>query len=137
MKLNVNIGVVISGIIAYVFGGWNLALQTLLLLMVLDYLTGLFVAACGGSTKSKKGKLSPKVAAIGITKKFLILCICGMAYRLDVFMKSEGLLYNVVCLFYIGNEGISILDNMNKSKIKIPKKLRAVLEAILEEDNEG
>lgn len=133
MRLEYNAGVVISGIIAYVFGGWNLALQTLLGLMILDYITGLYVAATAKSKKTKKGKLSPRVALLGVCKKVIILLICGMSYRLDVLMNAEGLLYNVVCLFYIGNEGLSVLDNANKAEVKLPKKLKIFLNSIMED----
>lgn len=135
MKTQINFASVIIGIIGYAFGGWTLALQTLVFVMVVDYVTGLWVAFKKRSNKTKSGGLSSSVGAMGLLKKVAILTLCAVAYRIDILVHSEGLVYNAVVCFYISNEAISILENLGKLKVKIPKKLRVVLDALQEEAN--
>lgn len=42
----------------------------------------------------------------------------------------------IVTMFYISNEGISILENANKIGIPIPNKLKQVLLSVRNEENE-
>lgn len=135
MKTEINFASVIIGIIGYAFGGWTVALQTLVFVMAFDYATGLAVAFKKRSNKTKSGGLSSGAGALGLLKKVAILGLCAAAYRIDIFMHGEGLLYNMVVCFYISNEAISILENLGKLKVKIPKKLRVVLDALQEEAN--
>lgn len=135
MRIEINFASVIIGIIGYVFGGWTLALQTLVFVMVVDYVTGLSVAFKKRSNKTKSGGLSSSVGAMGLLKKVAILALCAVAYRIDILVHIEGLVYNAVVCFYISNEAISILENLGKLKVKIPKKLRVVLDALQEEAN--
>lgn len=135
MRTEINFASVIIGIIGYAFGGWTLALQTLVFVMAVDYATGLTVAFKKRSNKTKSGGLSSGAGAIGLLKKVATLALCAVAYRIDILVHSEGLLYNAVICFYISNEAISILENLGKLKVKIPKKLRVVLDALQEEAN--
>lgn len=135
MRTEINFASVIIGIIGYAFGGWTLALQTLVFVMVFDYATGFIVACKKRSNKTKSGGLSSSAGALGLLKKMAILGLCAVAYRIDILMHGEGLLYNMVVCFYISNEAISILENLGKLKVKIPKKLRVVLDALQEEAN--
>lgn len=135
MRTEINFASVIIGIIGYAFGGWTLALQTLVFVIAVDYATGLTVAFKKRSNKTKSGGLSSGAGAIGLLKKVATLALCAVAYRIDILVHSEGLLYNAVVCFYISNEAISILENFGKLKVKIPKKLRVVLDALQEEAN--
>lgn len=138
MKLEFNLATIIIGIAGYAFGGWTLILQTLLLFMAFDYITGVIAALFKKSNKSKSGKLSSKAGFKGLAKKIVILMICSLSYRLDLLLNAEGLLYNMVLLFYISNEIISILENaVAIDKIPIPNKLRAIVENMKEEANES
>lgn len=49
---------IIGGVIASLFGGWDTALQTLVIFMAIDYITGLVVAGVfHASPKTKTGAL--------------------------------------------------------------------------------
>ena len=49
---------IIGGVIASLFGGWDTALQTLVIFMAIDYITGLVVAGVfHASPKTKTGWL--------------------------------------------------------------------------------
>ena len=58
---------IIGSFISYLFGGWNTMIQTLLLFMILDYLTGIIVAGVfHKSSKSASGALSSKAGLKGL-----------------------------------------------------------------------
>ena len=113
-------------------------LNVLLFVMICDYLSGLAVACSGKSKKSKKGGLSSKVGFKGLLKKCFILVILTVAYRIDLVVNANHLLYDAVVLFYISNESISILENAAILEVPIPEKLRNVIDDLREEkDNEN
>ncbi len=123
MKLDKYVSAImaIAGSMAnYLWGGWDVALKTLLLFMLLDYILGVM---CG--TKNKK--LSSGIAFRGIFKKVTILVILAVAVNLDCVTNADGLIRGLVCFYYIGLEGISILENAAKIGVPIPDKLKDTL----------
>ena len=68
----------IGGAIAYVLGGWDNSIQTLLVFMLIDYLTGIALAVLNKSTKTKDGGLSSKAGFRGIFKKAGMLVVAEM-----------------------------------------------------------
>lgn len=60
----------IGAIMTSIFGGWDSALQTLIIFMVLDYISGLIVAGFfHASPKTKNGALESKVGWKGLCRK--------------------------------------------------------------------
>ena len=123
-------GSVLVELYTYLFGTWSEIMTTLLIFMAFEYLTGIAVAVKGNSSKSKSGKLNSKVGWQGIVKKGITILIVLMACRLDLTAHQFGIeadvvnARNVVTGFFIGMEGISILENAKKFGIK---KMPAVL----------
>lgn len=118
---------VVSAIIAvagsmtnYILGGLDLALQTLLLFMLFDYLTGLICAI-------KDKELSSEIGFKGLFKKIMILVIVGVGVGLDKILGTSGAVRSLVIFFYISMEGISILENAARMDVGIPERLREVL----------
>lgn len=122
---NVAIGTILS-----FFMGMDEALKCLILLMILDYASGVFNAV-------REKKLSSSVGFVGITKKMTILIVVGTALIVDGFIKANQIIYHAAIAFYIANEGISILENSKKMGLPIPNKISDVLEQIREEDKDG
>ena len=61
---------IIGGVIASLFGGWDTALQTLVIFMAIDYITGLVVAGVfHASPKTKTGALESKAGWKGLIRK--------------------------------------------------------------------
>lgn len=104
----------------YLWGGWDMALRTLLLFMLLDYILGVI---CGIKDK----KLSSDIAFKGIFKKITILIVVAVAVSLDNMTNAQGLIRGLVIFFYMGLEGISILENAARMGVPIPEKLKDVL----------
>lgn len=114
----------------------TLAAHTLINLMVIDYITGLMVAAAHKSKKSKNGNLSSSVGFEGIVKKAGILTVIYLCVRLDMILNIEYTAEMVV-FFFIANETISILENLGLLGVPYPKRLKKALESLNdEEENE-
>jgi len=113
----------------YLWGGWDMALKTLLLFMLLDYILGVM---CG--TKNKE--LSSQVAFKGIFKKITILVVLAVAVNLDCVTNADGLIRGLVCFYYIGLEGISILENAAEIGVLIPERLKDMLAQLKDDKNE-
>ena len=105
----------------FLFGGWSLPMQMLIAFMVLDYLTGVGAAFVGK-------RLDSAVGARGIAKKAGVMVVIAMAHLLDQAVGIEApVLQTAVTWFYLGNEGLSILENLGLIGVPIPEPIRASL----------
>ena len=109
----------------YFVGGWDIAIQSLLIVIVIDYLTGIASAIYNK-------KLSSKTGLKGILKKFCYLLVVGLSVVIDNLLGNSGLVRNLVIYFFVANDGLSIIENMAEMNIKLPKKLIESLEQIKE-----
>lgn len=118
---------VVGSCIAQLFGGWTADLTTLLFCMLVDYVTGIVVAAYfNNSPKTENGALSSKAGFRGLVKKTAILLCVIIAYRLDVTLGISYIKTAAVIAF-IANEMVSIIENMGLMGVPIPP---AILKAI-------
>jgi toxin secretion/phage lysis holin len=101
---------------AYLLGGFDKAIEALLILSVIDYITGLINAAL-------KGELSSKTGLKGICKKFFIFAIVAMCVQIERFVNQPESVHNVVVWFFVGNEAISIVENV-EHYIPLPEWLK-------------
>lgn len=125
----------LGGAIAGLFGGWDGMLIALIVVMVIDYLSGLLVAVMNKSLKSENGGLNSQVGAKGIAKKGLILLMVLLATTLDRALGDQYMFRNMVVWFYIANEGLSILENYAMTDLPFPEKIKTVLEQWKEKGN--
>lgn len=112
----------IGGYIGYFFGGFDVMLITLLLFMLVDYITGIIKGIY-------KKEISSSVGIKGITKKVYILLLVGSINLLGVAIGVDELRY-IVIAFYLANEGISIIENGVELNVPIPEKIKVVLEQL-------
>lgn len=116
----------VGSLLAALFGGLDSALATLLIFMGVDYVTGLMVAAAG---KSPKGKLSSKVGWKGLAKKCIILLLVLVAAQLDVVLGTSYVRAGV-CIAFLCNEVISILENAGLMGVPLPAALKNAVELL-------
>ena len=117
----VSVSIAVCGSLAnYLWGGWDMALRTLFLFMILDYVLGVI---CG----FKEKKLSSEIAFRGILKKITILIVVAVAVHLDNAFNTQGTIRSMAIFFYAGLEGISILENAGRMGVPIPDKLKDAL----------
>ena len=111
----------IGGWIGWFLGGVDGMLIALIVLMALDYISGVMCAI-------EDKKLSSAVGFKGIAKKVLILMLVGVANILDTNVVGGGaVLRGAVICFYLSNEGLSLLENAAYLGLPIPDKLREIL----------
>lgn len=127
----------IAGAIAGLFGEWDVMLTILVVVMAMDYATGLIVAACGKSPKTEKGGLSSKVGFVGLAKKGIIMLVVLLATLLDRALGNTAMVFQTATTFYyIANEGLSILENAVILDVPFPKKIKQALETMKENADE-
>ena len=114
--------------VTYFLGGWDNALQTLLLVMALDYITGICKAI-------KQKKLNSKAGLLGFLKKFGYLVIVALSVVIDHIAGETGVVRTMVIYFFIANDGLSILENWGAIGLPMPKKLFELLEQLKQENS--
>ena len=112
------------------FGTWSDALAALVVAMLIDYVSGV-IAAYINPTLS----LNSQRGFRGILKKIMILLLVSLGHVLDTAMHQQ-IICIAVTYFFLGNEGLSIVENAAKSGVPIPNKLRSTLEQ-LQSEKEG
>ena len=112
-----SIGLIIA-LFSWFFGGLDDVFKILIALAVVDYLSG----TCSAWYQNK---LSSSTGFKGIVKKCIMFTFVGIANLIDKVMPGNAEAVKlVVCLFYIGNEGMSIIENADRIGIPIPEFLR-------------
>ena len=125
----------VGAAIASLFGGWNGAMTTLVILMLIDYVTGIIVAGVfHASPKSSGGALSSAVGFKGICRKFVILLIVVVACRVDLLLDTN-IIRDATCIGFCANELVSITENAGLMGIPLPRKLVEAIE-VLRGDND-
>ena len=131
-QIEVQLGVIVSMIgtaFSYTYG-WNDLLQALMVAMVLDYISGVLAAYI-----SPELALNSQKGFRGIGKKVMILVLVSLSYQIDHLM-NQPMVYTVVVWFYLGNEGLSIIENAAKAGVPVPEKLKDTLEQLSSEKKE-
>ena len=111
----------IGGWLGYFVGGMDGMLIALLVLIVLDYVTGVMCAIADKNLSSAAGFR-------GICKKVLILMMVGVANIVDLHVVGSGsALRGAVICFYLSNEALSLFENAAHLGLPVPDKLKDIL----------
>lgn len=122
---------IIGSFLANLLGGWDLALQTLMLFMVIDYFTGLAVAGIfKKSTKTENGALESKAGWKGLCRKGMTLLYVLVAAQMDKLIGTGDTFRNAIAIGYAANEALSILENGGLMGIPYPKKLKDAISVL-------
>ena len=119
--------------IASLYGGWDAALQTLILFMAVDYVTGLIVA--GVFHASRTGALESRAGWKGLIRKGETLLIVLVACRLDAVMATS-FVRDAVVIGFICNETISIVENAGLMGLPIPAALTKAVDILKQRSEE-
>jgi len=103
----------ILGGLAYLLGGWDMALEVFCIMVGLDYITGVMKAI---SNKDLSSYLGLK----GIFKKICLFIMIAVAIQIERMTNQPESIHIVVTYMLVGYEGISILENINDMGFKIP-----------------
>lgn len=114
--------------LVYFLGGWDIALQSLLIFIVIDYITGICKAVYNK-------KLNSSVGAKGIIKKVGYLLIVAISVILDKIAGDTGAIRTLVIYFFVANEGLSIIENWGGMGLPLPNKIKEILEQLKNENS--
>ncbi|AXN58347.1 holin [Bacillus phage Wes44] len=103
----------LGGAIGWFLGGWDMLLRFMVILAVVDFITGSVAASIKGEAKSKVG-------FIGIARKVMIFTLIGIATHLDNVFGQTSAIREAVLFFYIANELLSIVENAGKIGVPMP-----------------
>lgn len=118
---------ILGGLFAAFLGEWDILLKTMVVLVVLDYITGIMKAIY-------KKEVSSEIGFIGILKKAMIFVVICFSYMIQLLMKNAIPLREIVLMFFIANEGLSLLENA-AIFIPIPQALKDVLLQLRNQSN--
>lgn len=122
----------IGGFIIQLLGGWTSDLNTLLILMGVDFITGLMIAAIWNkSGKSESGALNSISAWKGLCRKGASLLVVLVAHQLDITLGVEYI-KTAVILAFIANEGISIVENLGIMGVPLPSVVTKAIDILKE-----
>ncbi|MDD3337828.1 MAG: phage holin family protein [Lachnospiraceae bacterium] len=114
----------VGGLIAAFFGGWDAALITLIMFMIIDYASGLIVAGVfHASKKTETGTLESRAGWKGLCRKGMTLLFVLIAYRLDLAI-GVSYIRDAVIIGFIANELISIVENAGLMGLPLPSVIK-------------
>lgn len=123
---------IVGSAIAALFGGWDEALVTLVIFMVIDYVSGLIVAGVfHASKKTESGTLESRAGWKGLCRKGVTLLFVLVAYRLDMAIGVDYI-RNAVIIGFMANELISIVENAGLMGIPLPKVIQNAIDILTE-----
>ena len=109
-----------GSLVASLFGGWTASLTTLLIFMGIDYLSGLILAGVfHKSPKTETGALESRAGLKGLIRKVTMLLFVLISHRLDLAVGANYI-RDAVCIAFIVNELISIVENAGLMGIPVP-----------------
>jgi toxin secretion/phage lysis holin len=108
-----NLGIVSLGALtSFLFGTPSLLFKTLILFVLLDYLTGIAASAY-------EGKLNSRFGFKGILKKVMIFAIVAVSHSIDQ-LTGTYYIQSATMFFYISNELLSLIENAGRLNVPIP-----------------
>ncbi len=120
----------VGAVLGFMYGEVTGLFWALIAFMALDYITGVIVAVI-------EKRLSSEVGFKGLAKKFLILVFVAVGHIADTYiLGGTPAAMSAVMLFYIANEGISIIENAAALGLPVPKKLKDIMAQLKKESEE-
>ena len=111
----------LGGWLGYFLGGIDGMIIALIILMSLDYISGVMCAVIDKN-------LSSAIGFRGICKKVFILMLVGVANIVDLHVVGTGsALRGAVICFYMSNEALSLFENAAHIGLPVPEKLKDIL----------
>lgn len=128
---------VFGSAIALLFGGFDAALETLVIFMAADYITGLIVAGIfHNSGKTDSGALESRAGWKGLCRKGATLLVVLVACRLDLMLGSS-FIRDAAVIAFVANEAISIVENAGLMGIPLPMPVLKAIDVLKNKSESG
>ncbi|MGI6786530.1 MAG: phage holin family protein [Gleimia sp.] len=110
--------------LGYYLGGLDGLIYALIGFVIVDYITGVLAAIT-------ERRVSSAIGFRGISRKILIFALIGLAHLLDMHViGTPGALRTATVVFYLSNEGISVIENATRLGLPVPDQMRRALDLI-------
>ncbi len=127
---------IMAGTFAAIFGPWSSDLTALLICMAVDYLSGSAVALVfHKSQKTPSGAYSSAYGFAGLCKKAMLLAIVAVGHQMDAVL-GIGSIRTALCVGFLVNECLSILENAGLMGIPVPNGLKNALDVLQKKKEE-
>lgn len=111
------ITILIGAVTGYLFGGFDTLVQVIIVLSILDYISGIIAAYVNSELKSKVGFK-------GIAKKVMLFLLIAAATWVDRALGTHAMFRDATIFFFIGNELLSLIENAGRSGVPVPDVLK-------------
>lgn len=122
-ELGLNAG--FTAVIAFIgnaLGGWDAALKLLVVLMVIDFVTGFLIA-----WRVEKN-INSNAMFDGGLRKGVVCLVIYIAILLDSAVGGDQAVFRALAIYYyIGREGVSVTENLGKLGVPLPPGIIGVL----------
>jgi toxin secretion/phage lysis holin len=116
----------LGGLLGWIFGGFDSLIYALIAFVSIDYITGVLLAF-------QEKKISSEIGFKGIAKKIMIFVLISVGNIIDHYViKSGSTLRTMLIMFYLSNEGISIIENAGSMGVPLPQKLKDAIKELQE-----
>ncbi len=120
----------VGAVLGFMYGEVTGLFWALIAFMATDYITGVVVAAINK-------QLSSEVGFRGLAKKLMILVFVSLGHIADMYvLGGTPVAMSAVMLFYIANEGLSIIENAGNLGLPVPKKLKDIMVQLKKESED-
>lgn len=111
---------VIGAVVSYLVDGLGMAVSVLILMMAIDYLTGLIAA-------TYQRKLNSRIGFNGLLRKCYYLFMVGGVYTLELIIPGIEWAGDGVAVGLCVMEFVSITENGTKMNLPMPEPMKRVL----------
>lgn len=114
----------LGDIFNWLFGGFDLLIYALIGLVILDYISEVLLAV---HNKEVSGEMCFKY----FCRKIMLFILVAVGNIFDKNVIGTGnSLRTLIIIFYLSNEGISIIENASEIGLPIPQKLKDSLQKL-------
>lgn len=123
---------VAGAFLAFTFGEWNQLLNVFLVMIIIDYLTGVLASLKEGSG------LDSKTGFWGLARKALMFLVILLGHQIDLLLGTDvEMVKSGAIYFYMTNELISITENYGRLGLPLPDKITRVISILKNKEKRG
>jgi toxin secretion/phage lysis holin len=118
-----SIAAVSGAAVSFLFGGWTQLMTVLIVFILIDFISGVALAA-------KEGRAASRELWLGVTRKIGTLAIVAVAHLLDTVIGDAHLIRDAAIFFYLAGELLSLIENAGRLGVPIPPMIKQAVEVL-------